>query len=170
MDDKIISGGNEMVFDRHSTLVDVIEQIDPYFDYHLVVVNGTTVDRIDRLTVTREDLKLKSKHESKNQWVFNDSSGTEYTVFSPESSDFFSNPELSDLILVRQIIDDSSTSEEGEGEKKESGSSDKGLDILSEGWTEDGSSSDLYRNTVSPPETIETTENLVFKLNTEDIV
>lgn len=191
--DKIISGGNEICFDRHSVLIDVIEQIDPFFDYHLVVVNGTTVDRIDRLTVDRNTIKLKEKHSSKNQWTFLGDDGTEYTVFSPESSDFLSNPGLSELVLVREIMDDSSSessecsnsgSSSGSGthsedchkkkkkdkdkpNKSEKSSSDNDSDILSEGWTEDGSSSELYRkNNVSPPETIETDESMVFKLNT----
>src|SRR5438876_498724 len=94
-DNKIISSHNEINLDRGANFKDVIEQIDPFLDYHLIVIttensndNTEIVDRLDQLKLDRSIFQFKEKKENKSQWIFKGPNTTEYTVFSNEAYDF----------------------------------------------------------------------------------
>src|SRR3990172_5568701 len=102
----ILSSHGEFMIKRNANINDISEQLDDFFNDHLVVLNNKTVDILSNLNIDRNNMRLVSKVE--DQWTFVDDVDGNYTVFSKEAADFLTNPNLSQLNLKHILIDDSS--------------------------------------------------------------
>jgi hypothetical protein len=159
--EKIISSHNEMMFNRDSSITDIIEEINAFFPYDLYVLNDL-VDRLDKLDskkIDRETLKFIQKDSNKNQWTFETPEGKLLTVFTIESFDYLSNPKLTEMVSknIQYSSDEEPSSSEEDSGKSEDGpkgslvgiispveveSSITHSSILTEGWSESTNSVD----------------------------
>ncbi len=166
----IKSAHNEIVFTRKAGIKDIVEQIDPFFDNHLVVIDNEVVDILDQLKLKREDLKFLDKTEGKSQWEFIgpekrencdcDGCKIEYTVFSSEAYDYMSNPSLEDCV-PRQILNSrSSSSESSDEESSDSSGSGRNTGTSSSGSGKSGNTGTSSESSGSTSESSEGTDIL----------
>lgn len=141
--ESLTSSHGEIMIKRNANINDICEQLDNFFNDHLVVLNNKNVDILSNLNIDKNNMRLMSKIG--DQWTFSDDVDNIYTVFSKESADFMTNPNLSQLNLKHILTDDSSDSEseESQEEIKEAKSSEENQiksddktdeNILSDGW------------------------------------
>jgi hypothetical protein len=131
--DEIISRRNELTLHRRSTFTDVIEQIQPFFDFQLVVVDNAYLDRLDLTMVDRKKLTFLCKNN--HQWSFTENSDNSnlYTVFTQEAADWMMSPILSEISKVQ--ADSESESDKDLDLESSDVNSENVSDIFTDGWT-----------------------------------
>ncbi len=149
MGDFIVSNHNEIMLPRNAAFADVVEQLNPFFMHHLVLIDDKRINTVDKLE--HHEYTLMHKVPDKERWIFA-YNNTTYTVFDEVAANFMQDTTLADLLIP--IDDDSkSTSDDTESSDVDLGSDDSFLissddvPIVEYSWAKDDDASLVHRIT-----------------------